>query len=132
MHTGAAIHLVTNKPDTIMDYNCFKGGFDTVDIVWLVLLRMTRRCFFEIFFQLVTIARINSQIVYKAIYIEQKTFSKRIGDVFERASLRNLPSERATLRNLPSDIQCFLTKDEPPQEEHEAEPPAKIRGRCFC
>lgn len=31
MHTDAAIHPETNKPDIIMDYNCYKGGVDTVD-----------------------------------------------------------------------------------------------------
>lgn len=135
MHCDAAIDPVTNKPDIIMDYNSCKGGVDTVDKMCgtYSVLRRTRRWPLVLFFQLVNIAGINSQILYNAIHIED-------GHKYRRIFLKELAislmkphlSERATLRTLPSDIQRFLNKYKPPQEEQEEEPPAKIRGRCFC
>ena len=135
MHSDAAIHPVTNKPDIIMDYNSYKGGVDTVDKMCATysVLRRTRRWPLVLFLQLVNIAGINSQILYNSLHIEDGHKYRRVFlKVLAMSLMKPHLSERATLQTLPSDIQRFLGKYKQPQEEHEEMPPAKIRGMCFC
>lgn len=134
MHDDGAIDPVSNKPDIILQYNATKGGVDTVDKMCSTYSvgRRTRRWPLAIFFQLINIAGINSQLLYNATHVDsaykhRREFLKEVSLALMKPHL----SERASMESLPSDIKCFLAKYKRPEDGTEEEPPAKIRARCF-
>lgn len=134
MHDDGAIDPVSNKPDIILQYNATKGGVDTVDKMCSTYSvgRRTRRWPLAIFFQLINIAGINSQLLYNATHVDSAYKHRReFLKVVSLALMKPHLSERASMESLPSDIKCFLAKYKRPEEGTEEEPPAKIRARCF-
>lgn len=135
MHDDSAINPETKKPEIIMDYNSNKGGVDTVDKMCssYSVSRRTRRWPLAIFFQLLNIAGINSQILYNAKHInEAQKFRRLFLKELSISLMKPHLEERAEIKTLPPDIRLFLNRYKKPQEERlEDEQPAKIRGRCF-
>ncbi|GFR01959.1 DDE_Tnp_1_7 domain-containing protein [Trichonephila clavata] len=135
MHDDSAINPETKKPEIIMDYNSNKGGVDTVDKMCSTysVSRRTRRWPLAIFFQLLNIAGINSQILYNAKHInEAQKFRRLFLKELSISLMKPHLEERAEIKTLPPDIRLFLSRYKRPHEERlEDEPPAKIRGRCF-
>ena len=64
-HDDDKIDPATNKPQMILDYNKYKGGVDTVDQLCgnFTVVRKTTRWTMAIFFALLNIAGINSQVL---------------------------------------------------------------------
>lgn len=135
MHSDSTIDPETNKPEIIMEYNSHKGGVDTIDKMCgtYSVSRRTRRWPLVIFFQLVNIAGINSQILYNAIHFEEpEKYRRKFLKKLSMSLMQPHLSERADMNSLPLDVQHFLSKYKTPQEEqHQEEPKRKTRGRCF-
>lgn len=135
MHSNSAVDPETAKPVIILDYNSHKGGVDTVDKMCgtYSVSRRTRRWPMVLFFQLLNIAGINSQILYNAANINNPQKYRRIFlKNLSLALMRPHLSERAEIQSLPLDLKIFLKKYKNVQDDHEEEPPAKKRGRCYC
>lgn len=134
MHDDGEIDPETNKPTIILDYNSNKGGVDTVDKMCATysVNRRCRRYPLVIFFQILNISGINSQVLYNAAHVDNP-------QKFRRVFLKNLSIslmkpfliERSYMQNLPMDIKNFLRKFSPHPDESDEEPPVKIRKRCF-
>lgn len=135
MHSDSTVDPETGKPLIILDYNSHKGGVDTVDKMCSTysVSRRTRRWPMVLFFQLLNIAGINSQILYNAANINnpqkyRRVFLKELSLALMRPHL----SERAEIQSLPLDLKMFLKKYKNVQDDQDEEPPAKKRGRCYC
>lgn len=136
MHDDSAIDPETNKPIIILDYNSHKGGVDTVDKMCSAysVSRRTRRWPLVVFFQLLNISGINSQILYNATHVENPhKYRRNFLKALSISLMKPYLAERAEIKSLPADVQLFLKKYKNlPDEEPQEEPPAKIRRRCFC
>lgn len=66
MHHDSKIDVETRKPEIIMDYNCSKGGVDTVDKMCAAysVSRIIQRWPLVIFYSLMNIAGINAQVLF--------------------------------------------------------------------
>nr|XP_022913127.1 piggyBac transposable element-derived protein 4-like [Onthophagus taurus] len=136
MHNNSEVDPDTRKPNIILDYNCHKGGVDTIDKMCdtYSVSRRTQRWPMVIFFQLINIAGINSQILYNAANIANPQKYRRIFlKELSISLMRPCLSERAEIQSLPLDVKLFLKRYKAVVEEHEGEePPVKMRGRCYC
>lgn len=135
MHDTAEVDPDTGKPIIILDYNKTKGGVDTVDkmVATYSVSRITRRWPMVIFYHMINIAGINSQILY--------SLSKR-GEApkYRRIFLKNLAlqlsnehmKKRTQITSLPSDVANFLKRKYSPEEPTSAAGPSskKKKGRC--
>lgn len=80
MHDDVSFNDETKKPEVILIYNSSRGGVDTVDQKcgdYSVSRRM-RRWPLAIFFQLLNIAGINTNILYNNTKIENKHKTRRL------------------------------------------------------
>lgn len=108
MHHGDAIDDTTEqfKPEMIVFYNSTKGGVDTLNELCALydVARNTRRWPMVIFFGLMNVAGVNSQIIFTSNNIDTKT-SRRI---YLRQLSNALTSEhqhrRAVVTNLPPEV----------------------------
>lgn len=136
MHSDSSVDDTTKKPEIILDYNSYKGGVDTVDKMCSTysVARRTRRWPLAIFFQLLNIAGINSQILYNANHVENPYKYRRLYlKALAMSLMKPHLEERAVMKSLPSNIQLFLAKYRRVVEQLDEEPPAKIRKRCsYC
>lgn len=139
MHSDSAVDPETKKPDILTQYDCYKGGVDSVDKLCstYTVSRRTRRWSLAIFFQLLNIAGVNSQILYNQIHDERHKYRRIFLKNLSLSLMKQHLEERAMLKNLPVDIKCFLNKykQQQPQQENEdiGEPSPKMRKRCrFC
>lgn len=134
IHNNSAIDTDTNKPEIIIDYNSTKGGVDTLDKMCNTysVCRRTRRWPLVIFFQLLNIAGINSQILYNGTHASSPhKYRRNFLKVLSLSLMKPHLSDRAAITTLPTHIRYFLSKFRATQAETDEEPPAKIRARCF-
>lgn len=130
MHSNDSVDCETQKPEIILFYNSTKGGVDTVDQMCAnyTVQKRTRRWPLVIFYQLMNIAGLNSNIIFNAIHPDGQN---------RRIYLKNLAMSlmkphlimRASVRNLSLPLKHFLSKYKPPEDPSE-ERPDKTRGRC--
>lgn len=133
MHSDISIDQESNKPEVIHFYNSTKGGIDTVDQLCnsYSVSRRTSRWPLAIFFSLLNIAGINTQIIYNAYNPDspqtRRVFLKSLSLNLMKLHLR----ERATIKSLPTNIKSILSKYTVTVQE--VIPEEKSRGRCcFC
>lgn len=132
MHDTDDIDSNTNKPNIILDYNATKGAVDTVDKMCAAysVSRITKRWPLALFFVLVNIAGINSQILYYTKHANVDQVRRRI---FLKNLCMGLMKEhlilRSTIYTLPKDLFTYLQRYR--LEENETEPSTgSKRGRC--
>lgn len=130
MDDTGEIDVRTNKPHIILDYNRTKSGVDTVDqkCASYTTQRVTKRWPLAIFFRMLDIAGINSEIIFnnnKSLEEppRRRKFLTKLGFDLIEDHLK----ERAKLQTLPKDITEFLSKYRPlaevPVNQHRT-------GRC--
>lgn len=135
MHASDDVDEETNKPDIVLFYNSTKGGIDTVDQMCgnYTVAKRTKRWPLALFFQLLNIAGINSNIIYNGVFIEKSITPRRI--FLKNLSLslmKPLLEERSKIKTLPTDIRQSLSKYTPQEKTVEpTEKEEKKRGRCF-
>lgn len=130
MHDAIEIDETTKKPQIILDYNSTKCGVDTVDqkCASYTTQRITRRWPLAIFFRLLDIAGINSEIIYnntkpsvvpprRRIFLNELAF-----ELFE-----DHLKDRAKIPTLPKDVTAFLSKYHPAPVEAFTQ---NSNGRC--
>lgn len=110
LHHDDNIDDASGKPEIITDYNNTKGGVDVVDRLCANynVARNTKRWPIVIFYSLVNVAGINSQVVYSS--------NNPSATVSRRSFLRNLAfeltqphlKERATIEKLPISLKSRL------------------------
>lgn len=134
MHDDGSINDDTGKPELIHDYNMTKGGVDTVDQLCgnYSVSRRTKRWPLCIFFQLINISGINSQIIYNRSDTEalpRRLFLKQLSLQLMKPHLEN----RLQCQNLPTDIKILIKKHVDVEQgiNSAEEPPRKIRSRCY-
>ncbi|XP_022182080.1 uncharacterized protein LOC111041934 [Myzus persicae] len=104
MHHDNAIDSNLNKPEIITFYNMTKGGVDVVDELKgnYSVARISRRWPLTIFYSLLNIAGINSQLIYKAnnnCNINRREFLQTLGKrltmgyLQQRTNIKTLPIE---------------------------------------
>ncbi|XP_022160174.1 piggyBac transposable element-derived protein 4-like [Myzus persicae] len=135
MHHDSKIDVETRKPEIIMDYNCTKGGVDTVDKMCAAysVSRITKRWPLVIFYSLMNIAGINAQVLFS--YFKHNNAPK-IRRLFLKTLAFDLMKEhlasRAQISSLPSDISSFLKiKYAVPSTSDVSTTPRSKRGTCF-
>lgn len=132
MHDAGVIDKEINKPEIVLDYNATKGAVDTADQMCgsYSVARISRRWPLVVFYSLLDIAGINTQILYS--FNENNT--KQFRRLFLKSLALNLMKphfvERSTILTLPSDISVFLSKYKPEEALDLNEAPRKKRGRC--
>lgn len=83
-HHHASVDPLTNKPDIIADYNCTKGGVDTLDekCSKFSCSRRTRRWSMAVFFRLFDISTVNAYILYESYrnnnHLERSKFIEKL------------------------------------------------------
>ncbi|KAJ8972575.1 hypothetical protein NQ314_000102 [Rhamnusium bicolor] len=113
-----------NKPNIILDYNNTKGGVDTVDQICASYStqRITRRWPLAVFFRILDIAGINSQIIFNNTQLLEKTPRRRkYLSELSVSLIEGHMKERAKINTLPKDIREFLSQWRVLKEEHNAE-----------
>lgn len=141
MHHDDEIDELTGKPEIIMEYNRTKSGVDTVDKMCVAynVARNSRRWPLTVFFNLLNIAGINSQIIYTMNTDEKQTrrsFLLSIStemikpQIMKRIHTTNIP------RELGKRCASFLHCNEPSTskdqcfEVEEEKRPRLGKGRC--
>lgn len=121
------------KPDMITSYNTFKGGVNTVDHMCATydVSRNSRRWPLTVFFSLLNIAGINSQVIYLAntqTDIRRRLFLKTLA----LGLLAEHREQRATSTSLPRELQMKLKRQATSiQGEHKEEKRRREgKGRC--
>lgn len=107
------IDEATNKPNIILDYNRTKGGVDTVDQMCTTYTtqRNTNRWPLAIFFRILDIAGINSEIAYNSTKPLETPPRRRIFlNDLGLSLIQDHMEERAKISTLPKDIAVFLSR----------------------
>jgi len=135
MHHDSKIDVETRKPEIIMDYNCTKGGVDTVDKMCAAysVSRITKRWPLVIFYSLMNIAGINAQVLFS---YSKHNNAPKMRRLFLKTLAFDLMKEhlasRAQITSLPSDISSFLKiKYAVPSTSDASTTPPSKRGTCF-
>ncbi|XP_060845653.1 uncharacterized protein LOC132925264 [Rhopalosiphum padi] len=135
MHHDSKIDIETRKPEIIMDYNCTKGGVDTVDKMCAAysVSRITKRWPLVIFYSLMNIAGINAQVLFS---YSKHNNSPKMRRLFLKILAFDLLKEhlasRAQISSLPSDISSFLKiKYAVPSTSDVSTTPPLKRETCF-
>lgn len=137
MHDRGDIEPESGKPEIILDYNMTKGGVDTLDKLCATysVARTTRRWPLSIFFALINIAGVNSQVIYSMLKANEDP-------ILRRHFLKNLSQElmkehmqsRSKITSLPLDLKAFLQLQYPQPtttpSTSSSPPPKKRRGTC--
>lgn len=132
LHNGDEVDSQTQKPQIILDYNRNKGGVDTVDQMKgsYSVARNSRRWPLTIFFSMVNIGAINSQVIFRhnnpADSTPRSTFLKNLAKMLTydamklRFQIQNVPFQiRQRIQNI---LDLPLPEEEPRRE-----------GRChYC
>jgi len=135
MHHDSKIDVETRKPEIIIDYNCTKGGVDTVDKMCAAysVSRITKRWPLVIFYSLMNIAGINAQVLFS---YSKHNNAPKMRRLFLKTLAFDLMKERlasrAQISSLPSDISSFLKIKYAVASTSDVSttPPSK-RGTCF-
>ncbi|XP_060868067.1 uncharacterized protein LOC132943205 [Metopolophium dirhodum] len=106
MYHDSKIDVKTHKPEIIMDYNCTKGGVDTVDKMCAAysVSRITKRWPLVIFYSLMNIAGINAQVLFsyskhnnahkmRRLFLKTLAFDLMKEHLASRAQISSLPSD---------------------------------------
>ena len=135
MHADDIVDRSSNKPDIVLFYNSTKGGIDTVDEMCgnYSVQKRTRRWPLVLFFQMINIEGINSNIIYKYFHIDSNKQPRRIFLKNVALSLMKPHLEtRANIETLPIDIKGFLSKYKKTSTNIERNV-TRNRGKCvFC
>lgn len=135
MHHDKQIAQVNNeklKPEIIMDYNRTKSGVDTMDYMTenYTVARTSARWPLTIFYALMNIGGINSQIIYQANTknkISRLQFLKTLGRELMEEHVQNRITIPAVRIEVKSSIRKYFNV-QPLQESR-----VKASGRCsFC
>lgn len=136
MHEGDEIHPVTGKPSIIMDYNTCKGGVDTVDEMKgsYSVARNSRRWPLTIFFSLLNIATINSQVIYRfnnpaESSISRVQFIKSLAKALCYDQLKNRIQIHSISRSIKQRIQEIGHFEA--EEQAAGAGPSSAVGRCY-
>ncbi|KAL4135945.1 hypothetical protein QTP88_007522 [Uroleucon formosanum] len=105
MHHDNAIDSNLNKPEIITFYNMTKGGVDVVDALKgnYSVARISRRWPLTIFYSLLNIAGINSQLIYEAnnnCNINRREFLQTLGKKLTMGYLQ----QRTNIKTLPIEV----------------------------
>ena len=136
MHDNDQVDAITKKPDIILTYNNTKGGVDVVDRLCANYncARPTRRWQMVVFYSLLNISSINSQVIYtinnkkeslvRRKFIEGLAFSLIEKHLRNRASMENIPQ---ITRSRINEILAIKSSELPPN------PTEGQIGRCkYC
>lgn len=112
----------TNKPNITLDYNKTKGAVDTVDQICASYStqRITRRWPLAVFFRILDIAEINSQIIFNNTKLLEKTPRRKYLSELSVSLMEDHVKERAKINTLPKHIREFLFQYQVLEEEHNA------------
>ncbi|KAJ8927587.1 hypothetical protein NQ314_019932 [Rhamnusium bicolor] len=122
----------TNKSNIILDYNKTKGGVDMVDQMCASYStqRITRRWPLAVFFRILDIAGMNSQIIFNNMQLLEKTPRRRkYLSELGVSLMEDHMKERAKINTLPKDIREFLSQYRVLEEQRNAENQNRS-GRC--
>nr|XP_022907230.1 piggyBac transposable element-derived protein 4-like [Onthophagus taurus] len=136
MHDLPEVDEESHKPEIILSYNQTKGAVDTVDKMCAAysISRVTRRWPLALFFTLLNIAGINSQILYftkhstgnqcrRRIFLSNLAIALMKEQLIMRAQIISLPKDiRAFLQISYMGAECGTSETQPTQ--------SKKRGRC--
>ncbi|XP_060855395.1 uncharacterized protein LOC132933083 [Metopolophium dirhodum] len=131
MHHDNAIDSNLNKPEIITFYNMTKGGVDVVDdLKDYSVARISRRWPLTIFYSLLNIAGINSQLIYKAnnnCNINRREFLQTLGKQLTMGYLQ----QRINIKTLPIEVKRKIASilREKYIEQPNAGPTRE--GRCY-
>ncbi|XP_056629868.1 piggyBac transposable element-derived protein 4-like [Diorhabda sublineata] len=112
MHNNDEIDKDTKKPEMIMDYNTTKGRVDTVDKLCASYSakRVARRCPMVIFYHIMNIAGINTQILFTS-GLPSEAADRRI--FFLKNLAQDLMKEqlyaKSEIKNLLIDVKAFIS-----------------------
>lgn len=117
------------KPEIITYYNGTKGGVDVVDQMKeeYSVGRMTRRWPMRLFYTMINIAGINSQIIYKANtdqLLLRRTYLKEIALGLTRPYM----IQRSAIMTLPTSLKTQIARFVPPENQIM---PERREGKCF-
>lgn len=135
MHDDDEIDDVTGKPDIIMAYNNTKGGVDTVDQLCANYncARNARRWQMVVFYSILNISGINSQVIYNANNPNKNTLRRHFLEDLSFALINDHLKVRAQSQYIPRNMRnrireiCSLAAEEPNENAERRE-----AGRCFC
>ncbi|XP_063222178.1 piggyBac transposable element-derived protein 4-like isoform X4 [Bacillus rossius redtenbacheri] len=134
MHHDAKIDESTGqkkKPEIITDYNLTKGGVDMVDQLSSLydVSRNSRRWPLTVFFALMNVAGINSQIIFQSnskSEMNRRTYLKTLGlELVKKCS-----TERHQVRCLRRELQAKLKPVK--HDDKDTQPPTKLSRRSRC
>lgn len=132
MHDDASIDKETGKPCVIQDYNQTKCGVDVVDQLGgnYTVSRKTYRWPMSIFYALLNIAGINSQIILASApntaSLKRRYFLKNLSLALIKPHLES----RSSIMNLPIKSREIIKRHIAEKETTKAEEPPKKKGRC--
>lgn len=131
-HDDDKIDLETNKPEIILDYNRTKSGVDVVDQLSANYncARPTRRWQMVVFYSLLNISGINSQVIHAA-NTSEKILRRKFLEGLALSLIEPHLKVRVQLTNLPKTIRLRISeicKIPLPQEEAQQE--RRLLGRC--
>lgn len=138
MHHDDEIDEVTQKPEIIMEYNRTKSGVDVVDKMCVAynVARNSRRWPLTVFFNLLNIAGINSQIIY-TMNTDGKSTRRNFLLSLALELVKPQMMKRIHIKNIPREIRertkIFLNYSEPStsaDQDIEEKKPRIGRGRC--
>lgn len=138
MHHDDEVNEVTKKPEIILEYNRTKSGVDVVDKMCVAynVARNSRRWPLTVFFNLINIAGINSQILY-TINTNIKNTRRRFLQSLSLDLIKPQIIKRIQSANIPREIRekCKMMVNfrEPSLAEDnivEEKKPKLGRGRC--
>lgn len=130
LHDNDEVDPITQKPLMILDYNRFKGGVDTVDEMKgsYSVARNSRRWPLTVFFSLLNIGAINSQVIYKHNNTDEVMTRSKFLKNLAQSLVYDQMKIRVQLDSIPFSVKLRLQqilKLPPPEREERRE------GRCF-
>lgn len=136
LHYDDNVDEETGKAEQILDYNATKSGVDVVDKLCATynVARNIRRWPMVIFFSLLNVAGINSEIIYlgnKNTIKGRRFYLKALAN---ELCLEQLQRRSTKIVGIPIDLQQRLRKFCPPSKQEEEEVPTchiGQRKRCF-
>nr|XP_023025985.1 uncharacterized protein LOC111513991 [Leptinotarsa decemlineata] len=132
-HSDDKIDGNSSKPDIIIDYNRTKGGVDVVDKLCASYntARATRRWQMVIFYSLLNLSGINSQVIFCANKPQSRVVRRQFLENLALCLIEPHLKIRAMSQNLPRPLRvriCHICKLEVAEANRNTE---NIFGRCF-
>lgn len=131
MHDSDDIDAQTGKPEMILYYNSTKGGVDMVDQLCsnYNVARATRRWPMVIFYSLVNISGINTQVIYNANNQEEKMLRRHFLEQLAYSLIEPQLKSRVFDIHIPRNIKVRIREICNIHQEEENQPVTRV-GRC--